>query len=151
MQKIIIADTSCLILISKIGAFEILQRLFSEVVVTSVIAEEFGEPLPSFFKLKDAQNKNYQNILQTSVDKGEASAIALAVEQDECLLILDDQKARTLASELKLKHTGTLGILVDAKLSGYIPSVKPLLDKIRETNFRLSPELESKILNRAGE
>jgi len=64
---------------------------------------------------------------------------------------LDDYKARRLALSLELKFTGTFGLLVEAKLSGHLPSVRPILDKIKQTDFRLSLELERKILDRAGE
>ena len=151
MQKAIIADSSCLILLDKIEELELLKQLFGKVIITSIIAEEFGVALPDWILIKDAVNKNYQNILELSVDKGEASAIALAVEQTDCLLILDDQKARKLAAELKLKYTGTIALLVEAKLKGYIKSVHPILNKIRKTNFHLTPELEKKLLKSAGE
>ena len=89
--------------------------------------------------------------MESSVDKGEASALALAIEQSDCLLILDDLKARKLAKELKLNYTGTLGILVEAKLRGHINSMKKVLEKIKKTNYRISPSLEKKILNKSGE
>ncbi len=151
MQKIIISDTSCLILLEKIEEIKLLQKLFGEIVVTSVIENEFGNPLPEWIKVSNANDKNYQNILESSVDKGEASALALAIEQSDCLLILDDLKARKLAKELKLNYTGTLGILVEAKLSGHINSMKKVLEKIKKTNYRISPSLEKKILNKSGE
>lgn len=151
MQKTIIADSSCLILLDKIEELDLLKNLFGKVIVTSIIAEEFGIPLPEWISIKDADNKNYQNILELTVDRGEASAIALAVELIDSLLILDDQKARKLAEELKLKYTGTIALLVEAKLKGYIPSVRPLIDKIRKTNFRISLDLEKKILKSTGE
>jgi predicted nucleic acid-binding protein len=75
----------------------------------------------------------------------------LAVELDDCLLIIDDIKGRKLAHELGLTIIGTMGVLVDAKLRGIIPSIKPVLLKIKQTNFRISEELESLILRRAGE
>ena len=102
MQKIIISDTSCFILLEKIEEITLLQKLFGEIVVTSVIENEFGKPLPEWIKVSNAKDKNYQNILESSVDKGEASALALAIEQSDCLLILDDLKVRKLAKELKL-------------------------------------------------
>jgi predicted nucleic acid-binding protein len=151
MQKTIIADSSCLILLDKIEELELLKKLFGKVIITSIIAEEFGTPLPEWISIKNAENKNYQNILELSVDRGEASAIALAVEQSDCLLILDDQKARRLAAELNLKYTGTIALLVEAKLKGYIISVRPIINKIRKTNFHLTPQLEKKILKSAGE
>ena len=148
MQKIIIADISCLILLHKIDEFNLLQKLFEQIIITE---KEFDSKLPDWVKVKDATNQNYQNIIQVSIGKGEASAIALALEEYDPLLILDDLKARKLATNLNLKYTGTLGILIDAKLSGYLPSIKSIIAKIKTTNFHLPDELERKILLIAGE
>lgn len=92
-----------------------------------------------------------QNIIRASVDAGEASAIALALEESNPLLILDDLKARKLAANLNLNFTCTLGILVDAKLSGHLSSIRPVITKIKTTNFHLPRELEQKILHASGE
>ncbi|MBS1526493.1 MAG: DUF3368 domain-containing protein [Bacteroidetes bacterium] len=151
MQKIIIADTSCLILLYKIQEFDILRKLFGEIFIISEIKKEFGQEMPAWVTVKDASNKITQNIVTASVDKGEASAIALALEESNALLILDDKKARRLAKSLNLKHTGTMGILVDAKLSGHLQSIKPVIEKVRNTNFHISAELERKMLMLSGE
>lgn len=74
-------------------------------------------------------NKTYQKVLEASLDKGEASAIALAIEQTDCLLIIDDYKGRKYAEQMGIKITGTLGAIIAAKLNGHIESVKPMLDK----------------------
>lgn len=107
--------------------------------------------LPHWFELKDPIDKNYQTIIEASVDKGEASAIALAIELADCLLIIDDLKGRKLAHQLGLTIIGTIGIIVDAKLVGIIPSVKSILVKIKSTNFRITEQLELLILKRACE
>ena len=151
MKEIIIADTSCLILLYKIQTFDLLQKLFGRIIVTSEIQREFGRDLPEWVIVKNASNQNYQNIIKTSVDIGEASAIALALEESNALLILDDLKARKLAASLNLQYTGTLGVLVEAKLSGHLASIKPVIAKIKLTNFHLPDELEQKILRAAGE
>ena len=151
MQRIIISDTSCLILLEKLDEIQLLQKLFGEVTITSEIADEFGNPLPGWIKINNATDNSYQSVLESFVDKGEASAIALAVEQPDCLLILDDLKARMLAKELKINYSGTLGILVEGKLSGHINSMKIVLEKIKKTNYRITPSLEKKILSRSGE
>ena len=129
----------------------LLNKLFGTIITTSEVADEFGPPLPSWIEIKQASNKNYQAIIEASVDKGEASAIALAVELNDCLLIIDDLKGRNIAHQLGLTIIGTIGILVDAKLSGIITSIKPLLSKIKGTNFRISENLEMLILKKAGE
>lgn len=151
MQRIIISDTSCLILLEKIGCLQILNKLFGKIVVTQTIADEFGKEFPDWFEIKSPNNKTYQKILEASLDRGEASAIALALEEDDCLLIIDDSKGRKYAEELRLKITGTIGVIVDAKLKGVIPSIKPILEEIRKTNFRLTTELEKRALTKAME
>ncbi|MDZ4681425.1 MAG: DUF3368 domain-containing protein [Saprospiraceae bacterium] len=60
-------------------------------------------------------------------------------------------KGRKYAEQLSLNITGTLGILVDAKQKGLIESIKPSLEKIKMTNFRLTKALEDRALERAGE
>ena len=115
------------------------------------MANEYGQELPSWFEIKQPSDKNYQSIIEATVDKGEASAIALAIEFDDCLLIIDDLKGRKLAHELGLNITGTIGVIVEGKLAGIIPSIKPILTKIKLTNFRITDALEILILKRAGE
>jgi predicted nucleic acid-binding protein len=66
-------------------------------------------------------------------------------------LIIDDLKGRRFAQKTGIAITGTLGILVEAKIAGIIPAVRPLLLKIRETNFRISTKLELMALKLAGE
>ena len=85
MHKTIISDTSCIILLDKIGELEILNKLFGTIVTTQEVAEEFGQQLPFWFEIQKPKDKNYQLVIEASVDKGEASAIALAIELDDCL------------------------------------------------------------------
>ncbi|MCA1625835.1 MAG: DUF3368 domain-containing protein [Acidobacteria bacterium] len=151
MQRTILSDTSCLIIFGKIGELELLHRVFGEIIITGDVTDEYGLPLPEWISIRNPHNKNYQQILEASVDKGEASAIALAVESGDCLLIIDDLKGRNLAEQLGINITGTFGVIVEAKLSGVINSVKPILAKIKQTDFRLSDDLEKKVLSKAGE
>ena len=146
MHKIVISDTSTLILFQKIGQLELLQKLYEEVVTTPEIAQEYGEPLPDWIKIESVKDKKYQDFLETQVDWGEASAIALAKEYEEVLLLLDDLKARKLANRLNLKMTGALGIIHKAKQEGLIEKVKPLIDKLLSTNFRISEKIIEEIL-----
>lgn len=151
MQKTILSDTSCLILLEKIDELDLLHDVFGEIIITQDIANEYGLTLPNWISIQNPTNQNYQKILEASIDKGEASAIALAVELADCLLIMDDLKGRNLANAIGIKLTGTFGVILEAKLSGKRPSVRPLLEKIKQTNFRLSESLEKQILLKANE
>jgi predicted nucleic acid-binding protein len=137
--------------LAKIGELDVLQRLYGEITTTPEVAAEYGEPLPSWVQIHSAKDKYRQQLLEMQLDKGESSAIALALEMPGSTVILDDYKARKTAARLGLPITGTIGIIVKAKLKSVIPSVKPLLAKIRHTNFRLSAELEAQALQAAQE
>lgn len=149
--SIVIADTSCFILLHKIKELGVLKKLFEHVFTTKEVAEEFGKPLPKWIKIQAAANQKFQQTLERQVDRGEASAIALGWEIKDSLLILDDLKARKLAEHLDLNFTGTLGIFVRAKQEGIISSVKTVVKKIKATNFRFSDKVYQEILSEAGE
>ena len=149
MHKIIISDTSCFIILTNIGELHLLEKLYSKITTTIEIATEFGEPLPEWVEILSVKSKDTQRLLEMQIDKGESSAIALALEISDSLLILDDIKARKVATQLGLSITGTLGIIIKAKLEGIIPSVIPILNKIKQTDFRLSNEMELQVLKAA--
>lgn len=151
MPKVIISDTSCLILLSQIGELDILRKVYGSVAITPDILSEFDEEIPDWIEVMQVKDLQRQRILQTQIDRGEASAIALALESDNATLILDDLKARRLAEKLQLNVTGTVGVMIRAKHKGIIPSIKPFLAEIKQTKFRISSELETTALKIAGE
>lgn len=151
MPKTIIADTSCFIILSNIGELELLNKVYGQITTTVDIAFEFGETLPEWVEITSVKDKSKQQLLELQIDKGESSAIALALETPDCTLILDDIKARKIADRLGLSFTGTIGIIIKAKLNGIIPEIKPILAKIKQTDFRLSVEIELQALHLANE
>lgn len=90
-------------------------------------------------------------VLDKFIDPGEATSIALAAELKESLLIIGDLKERKVATELGIHITGSLGVLLTAKNKGAIDSVKPIIEKRKETNFRMSDYLIEKVLELAKE
>ncbi len=65
MPKTVISDTSTLILFHKIGEFDILHKVYGELITTPEIATEFGEDLPDWIKIQSASDKKYQDFLYT--------------------------------------------------------------------------------------
>ncbi|MCS7037620.1 MAG: DUF3368 domain-containing protein [Saprospiraceae bacterium] len=125
--------------------------MYGKIIITVEIAGEFGETLPSQIALREVNDPDNQRLLELHLDKGEASAIALAMGISDSKLILDDAKAREIARQLGLTYTGTLGVVVSAKLRGIIPSIKPILNKMSQAGFWLSEEMEAQALALARE
>ena len=128
-----------------------MKRLYGQITTTLDIAAEYGEQLPEWVEIMNATDKFKQQLLELQLDKGESSAIALALEIPDSIIILDDSKARKIANQLGLTYTGTIGVIVKAKLRGLIPGIKPILAKIKQTDFRLSIEIELQALIQANE
>jgi predicted nucleic acid-binding protein len=75
----------------------------------------------------------------------------LAKEIDADWLVLDDLAARRQAQKIGLRVIGTLGVLLMGKTAGHGSALKPLLDNLRESGFRMSAELYKQVLQDAEE
>ncbi|MEX6687987.1 DUF3368 domain-containing protein [Danxiaibacter flavus] len=130
---------------------EILHHVYGGIITTPDVAKEYGENLPDWIEIRCVNDKSKQQLLEMHIDRGESSAIALALEMPGSTLIIDDYKARQIAAKLGIAFTGTIGVIIKAKLLGFIPSIKPILQEIKKTNFRLSLDLELQALKEAQE
>jgi predicted nucleic acid-binding protein len=124
----------------------ILKELYDSIIITKEVSEEFGKAVPEWIEVRKVKDKKYLKLMENFVDLGEASTIALALEIEDNVVILDDLKARKLAKKLNMKMTGTLGVIINAKKRNIISSTKEVLDKLKNTGFRISKELENELL-----
>lgn len=150
MNKIIISDTSCLIALSNIGQLSILKDLFKEIIITKEVKDEFGDELPIWIKTQAAKDIGRKKDLEAILDKGEASSIALSLEIENSLLIIDESKGRKIANSLNLKIIGTIGVLILANKKGLIKDLISVILKLVNKGFRLSDSLVSKIIDQYG-
>ncbi len=151
MRRSVIVDTSCLIIFDKINEFEILKEVYDEIITTPEVLGEFGKPLPGWIIIEPVKDKKYQRFMDAQLDLGESSVIALAVEKGDVTLILDDLRARKLSRRLGLKYTGSLGVINKAKEIGVIDKIRPLIDKLIKTDFRISDKVIDDLLKRNNE
>lgn len=151
MPEVIISDSSCLIALTNAGYLDVLRKLYGRIMTTSLVVQEFGLAIPDWIDVRDPLDTQLVTRFMDLVDAGEASAIALAMETDRSVVILDDLAARRLAIDLELPHTGTLGVLLKAKTKGEISALAPILNDLKRVGFRLSAEVEEKALRLAGE
>ena len=82
---------------------------------------------------------------------GEREVLALGLQFPNAVVILDERIGRLQAEVLKLTFTGTLGILLRAKVEGQIARVEPVLELLDRLGFRLSAKTRAAILKLAEE
>ncbi|MGH8290736.1 MAG: DUF3368 domain-containing protein [Steroidobacteraceae bacterium] len=168
-MAVVVSDASPLICFSAIGRFDLLRQLYGEIVIPAAVWQEITRA-PAFsssasshqtaadarttgwLQLATASNRPLVKQLETVLDPGEAEAIALAVERQPSLLLIDERDGRQIARALGVPLTGTLGVLLRAKTLGYISAIKPVLTELIERHqFRLHPNLVKRVLLEAGE
>jgi predicted nucleic acid-binding protein len=151
MNDTLIIDSSCLIVLERIKRLDILHTAFSKIVTTREVRDEFGSSLPAWIEIMEVYNKARQQELESFVDKGEASVMALALESSNAVLVIDEKKGRRIAKDLQLEIIGTLKVLLIAKQKGITKYVAPLIDQFRKNNFRVDKKITEEILREAGE
>ncbi|HEY4786883.1 MAG TPA: DUF3368 domain-containing protein [Bacteroidales bacterium] len=150
MDKIIISDTSCLIALTNIDKLEILRDLFQEIIITKEVHYEFGGKLPDWIMICEVKNQQRVDELESRLDKGEASSIALALEIPNSTLIIDEVKGRKIAQSLNIDIIGTIGILLLADKKGLVDDVIGIILRMVNKGFRLSDKLIDKIIDKYG-
>jgi uncharacterized protein len=162
---IVISDTSAITSLAAINYLKLLPQLYNQVTIPEAVYRELADidpPVPgtievqtsSWLKVRQVINREVVERLQNEVmlDPGESEAIALALELDADLLLIDERRGRAEANRLGVKITGLLGILVEAKRKKLIVAVKPLMDALIATSeFRVSSALYNQILDIADE
>ncbi|NES71291.1 MAG: DUF3368 domain-containing protein [Okeania sp. SIO2D1] len=144
MTDLIIADSTCLIGLERIGKIDLLPQMFSQVIIPPEVKKEFGIYF-SWLIVKSTQNIGMVNSLKLVVDDGEAEAITLAYELGY-RLIVDDKQARNTAKRLGIKIIGTVGVLVNAKQLGLLDQLFPILEALETNGFYLSQSLKTEAL-----
>ena len=158
----VVCNSSPLIHLSKAGRLSLLRDFFQEILVPREVLTESVENsggAKDGKEIKEAdwihplsiEDTDLKKALKMTLDDGEAAAIVLALEQKADIVLMDDYDGRAVAKEYDLMVTGTIGILLKAKLEGKIPSLRHDLDVLRESGFWLGEELYLKILEHANE
>lgn len=149
MKESVVADSTCLIGLERIGRLDLLPELFEPILVPPEVQNEFGISL-IWLKVETPSDQALVTTLKMLVDDGEAEALALAKELG-LRIILDDRQARAVGNRLNIPVIGTVGILVQAKYAGVIPLIKPLLEDLESNGFYLSDALKDEALRLVGE
>ena len=158
----IISNSSPLINFTTLGRLALLHQLYETIVIPDSVYQEViraGRGQPGRDEAEHADWIIRESVTnQTAVatlhmlDRGEAEAIVLAVENPGSLLIMDERRGRLAATNLGVNVIGTLGVLLIAKRKGLIPALAPEIEALRtRVGFRISTDLKTKVLQEAGE
>ncbi|MEX0812002.1 MAG: hypothetical protein WD048_07275 [Chitinophagales bacterium] len=88
---------------------DLLKSIYTKVYITDEIAKEYNKPLPDWVIPENVKDIKYQRFLLAQIDLGEASVLALAIEKENPLVILDDLKARKFAKNIGFKIHRNIG------------------------------------------
>jgi len=161
MPDLVISNTSPLFYLHRLGHLELLHKLYGRVLVPEAVVEELKAGRDQGEDVPDIADHNWITVCSVHVPEvvtlimdlgpGEAQVLAMALENPGSLVIIDDRLARELAKARGIRITGTAGVLLKAKHAGYIKSVKSLLRKLTQMEFRLSEATVDIILRLANE
>jgi len=156
---LIIADTSALLALAACDALLLLDQLFEEVRVPPAVLREClvpGKPgvdqLEIYLrgKVVEVDLKEYV-IAVAGLGQGELEAMALYRHLDADRLLVDDHRARKVASINGIQVVGSLGVLLRAKESGLIAEIRDRLAAIQGAGVHYSEQLVNETLRLAGE
>ena len=138
--------------------------MYQQIVIPEAVVTELSEkrdlfpkaanvPDLEFIHVEQPENEVLVRELERELHAGEAACLALALETgDTSRLILDDVAARNAAEYHNVLFVGTLGILLEAKSKGIIPSIAALVADLRtKARFWIHSDLEKAVLKAANE
>ena len=160
-DSLVIVNTSPLLYLHQVRCLELLRQLYSTITVPPAVPQELeigklqGVDVPEVNSIEWIQIRSVVSaaIIPAVIDlgQGEAEVLAFGLENLDSLLIFDDSLARRIADLYGLKYTGTLGVLVKAKQSGYRSAVAPVIKMLRSKGMWLTDKIISDVLRLSGE
>jgi uncharacterized protein len=157
----VIADTSSIQYLHQTDLLDLLPTLYQRILIPQAVVDELTQGRSQGIVLPNPETLSWITLSKVPTSKlipliprlgaGEREVISLALSHSGSLVILDDALARNYAQQMSIKLTGTLGILLKAKQSGYITQIAPILEQLDTLRFRLSPATRTAILKLAHE
>ncbi|MCR4408484.1 MAG: DUF3368 domain-containing protein [Anaerolineae bacterium] len=161
----VVSNTSPVLNLAIIGQLSLLREQFGEIRIPTAVLRELRveENLPGsraveealeagWLRVEEVRDQALFQVLQRDLDRGEAEAIALAVQVKAERVLLDEREGRRAAKSLGLKVTGILGILLRARREGRLASLQKAMDDLRElAGFRIGAGLYASLIRESGE
>lgn len=152
---IVVADTSPLNYLIRLGHPDVLQEIYSRVLVPHAVLTEMQHPdappevrawasaPPAWLEHKQVQQLD--GTLASELGAGEREAISLALEVAADVLLIDERAGRQQAEARHIEVAGTLAVLLQASLRGYF-DFPEVLKQLRQYGFRVARAVEATML-----
>lgn len=145
----IVTNTGPLLaLIAATGDLEILRPLYEEVLVPREVADEIRAGGASGFGVRRFEEATWLSVrteplgispyLANTLDRGEASVIQLALDEDVDVVCIDETVGRRVAALNNLRVTGSIGVLLRARRRGLIPEIGTAMENMRRAGIWVS-------------
>lgn len=157
LQPRVVSNTTPLIVLAGLQLLDILALLYREIQIPRIVYDEYqrgrksSEPTLDSLVWLTVHSVAPHSAVSLHLDPGETAAISLALQTQAQLILLDENAARKEARRLRLVVTGSIGVLIQAKLQGHVPALAPLLDRMIAQGRYISPALRAQVLRDAGE
>jgi predicted nucleic acid-binding protein len=149
-----VADSSPLIVLTKLGCFDFLSRLFPRVYISPEVHHEVvvaGAGLPGALEVSKAEWIEVKALKdpgdlraaqrQYGLGPGEMSTILLAKEINAGPVLLDDYKARKLAKAEGLEILGSVGLVEAFYLRHYLTDLRSIFLQLLTHNVYVDRRL----------
>ena len=139
--ELVVADTSPLLNVALIGRLDLLREQFDGVTAPEQVWDELAagdDGLDDLCALRDegflelvpVEESSLFVELRRELDRGEAAALAYAIDADADLVLLDERDARRVARRHDRSVTGVIGVLLRAAERDRI-DLRDALDRLR--------------------
>lgn len=162
-MKLVVADSSPLIVLARSGLISVLRQVAGEVLVSATVFSEctadaerpgaraiIRAKAEGLIDIRPDAEARWPDDPPPMLDAGELSALALARDLG-CPVLMDERLGRQVARLHGIPVIGSAGVLLAAKARGLVPAVAPILTTWRGWGYFLAPELMKAVLSRAGE
>ena len=148
----VISDTSPLRYLIAIDRTELLESIFSHVLIPRGVERELTHPsapesvrewirqMPPWLEVRDLESPPRPELARR-LDPGEAEAIQLAIDVRATFLLIDERCGRQMAAGRGVTVIGALAIVLESYRRNYVDDPLQLLEELRAARFRVSRRL----------
>jgi len=152
----IIGDSSALVALATMDRLDLLEKIFGKIYVPKAVYDEVTISYkPQSVKLKeflaDKVVSVELDISKMGLGQGELEAIALYKNMNSDFLLIDDRRAKKFARLNDVNVIGSLGVMILAKDSGLVESIRKDLEKLVSSSLFISQSLIDRVLMSVGE